>query len=87
MTTRRTTTMPTTTQARPTTAQTIGQTIGQTRVETTARPTTAASATPRPVRRVTAVLEQDLRCGCGQELDCCAGDHCPRCGHDLRHQQ
>lgn len=37
-------------------------------------------------RRATAVLAEELRCGCGQELDCCAGDHCPRCGHDLRHR-
>ena len=66
MTTRRTTTMPTTTQDRP---------------------RTTVSAGPRADRRITAVLEQDLRCGCGQELDCCAGEHCPRCGHDLRHPQ
>ncbi|MGN6779891.1 MAG: hypothetical protein ACTHJH_00120 [Marmoricola sp.] len=28
------------------------------------------------------VLDHDERCGCGQELDCCAGEHCPRCGHE-----
>jgi hypothetical protein len=54
---------------------------------TTTQARTTVRATPGGDGRVTAVLEHDLRCGCGQELDCCVGDHCPRCGHDLRHQQ
>jgi hypothetical protein len=22
-------------------------------------------------------------CGCGQDLDCCAREHCPRCGCEI----
>jgi hypothetical protein len=24
-------------------------------------------------------------CGCGQDLDCCEREHCPRCGCEIRH--
>jgi hypothetical protein len=32
---------------------------------------------PRPVL--------DVLCACGQELDVCTGDHCPRCGAAVAH--
>jgi hypothetical protein len=27
--------------------------------------------------------EQVLVCSCGQDLDCCTHEHCPRCGRTL----
>ncbi|HET6168140.1 MAG TPA: hypothetical protein VFE07_15010 [Marmoricola sp.] len=24
-------------------------------------------------------------CGCGQDLDSCRRDHCPRCGREIHH--
>ncbi|MGN6251594.1 MAG: hypothetical protein ACTHNS_07260 [Marmoricola sp.] len=39
------------------------------------------SRTARPAARPTAELAQELRCSCGQELDCCESGYCPRCGH------
>jgi hypothetical protein len=24
-------------------------------------------------------------CDCGQDLDCCDRDHCPRCGREIHH--
>ncbi len=33
--------------------------------------------------RTTAHLDEHVTCTCGQELDVCRHDHCPRCGHRL----
>jgi hypothetical protein len=38
-----------------------------------------STVTERPVR------DEQVTCSCGQELDCCTRDHCPRCGRDLHH--
>src|SRR6476620_310133 len=32
-----------------------------------------------------ATSTRPLACTCGQDLDCCANDHCPRCGCSLHH--
>lgn len=32
-----------------------------------------------------ALTEGHAICGCGQELDACRRDHCPRCGHRIEH--
>ncbi|MDR7364297.1 hypothetical protein [Nocardioides marmoribigeumensis] len=54
---------------------------------TTTTPTTPT--TPRTggdvrTRRTSAVrVTSAARCRCGQQLDCCARSHCPRCGRTL----
>jgi hypothetical protein len=30
----------------------------------------------------TGVVADTATCACGQALDCCRGDHCPRCGRN-----
>lgn len=35
-----------------------------------------------PVERPSATTHVEM-CHCGQELDCCHGTHCPRCGATL----
>jgi hypothetical protein len=36
------------------------------------------------VAEAAVALAEPTACSCGQELDCCRGEHCPRCGRDLR---
>jgi hypothetical protein len=38
------------------------------------------------IARRDAVREHAAVCDCGQDLDCCTGDHCPRCGCVVRHR-
>jgi hypothetical protein len=40
----------------------------------------SAQAAPAVARRSSPTV-----CGCGQDLDVCAGRHCPRCGATLHH--
>ncbi len=51
-----------------------------TRTETTASIDVRSARAQAHARRL-----QSTDCRCGQQLDMCAGAHCPRCGRSLSH--
>jgi hypothetical protein len=48
--------------------------------------TTQLSNAPLTQPHVAAVRGLAVSCRCGQDLDVCSGNHCPRCGTTLHHQ-
>ncbi|HEX2893616.1 MAG TPA: hypothetical protein VHO29_06390 [Marmoricola sp.] len=38
---------------------------------------------PAPAQPVRPRIDTSTACVCGQDLDRCSGDHCPRCGMQL----
>ncbi len=40
----------------------------------------ATEAAPEP-----GSITVPAECDCGQDLECCERDHCPRCGREIHH--